>query len=398
MKNIIKPFLKGYKFRIYPNKLQQEYLAKVFGSCRFVYNYFLDRTIKEYEKYKLDSTLTKPNLSAFSLCYGLKPLKDNQDTNWLKESPSHVLQASLYNLANAYSIFFKNKKGYPKFKSKHGKQSATYSCFSYTLKDNILKLAKCNLDFKVKWSRDLPTNSPGELVVSKTSSGKYYVSFICEYLPKITTGKNIIGIDAGITDLATISNGTVIPNLRSYTISQKKLCKLQRRLSKKKKGSKNRNKARIKVALLHEHISNQRIDYLHKLTTRLVRENQAIAIESLQIKNMVRNRKLSKHILDAGWGIMREQLKYKCTASQHCKLILADPYFPSTQLCHVCNTKPKLKLSLGTRKWTCSNCQSVHQRDFNASKNLEILAKSWITDFPSGVNVLKSDPYIPYLE
>lgn len=368
--------VKGYKFRIYPNKPQKEYLDRVFGCCRFVYNHYLSKAIADYEKYTQDSSLQKPNINVFSICKDLVLLKNVPEFLWLKEAPTHVLQDSVHKLGNAYNGFFKNKKGYPKFKKKQNKQSVTFSVFSYVLKDKVFKLAKCKESFKVKWSRDLPTESPGPVTVSKTPDGKYYASFMCSYASEKTTGTKFTGIDAGITDLATFSDGTSIENPRHYKKLSKQLVKQQRQLSRKKKGSKNRNKARLKVAKIHAKIANQRNDYLHKLTTWLVRENQAIAIERLMIKNMVKNHRLAKHILDASWGKMRDYLKYKSIASNHCKLFLADPYFPSTQLCSHCGMRPKEKIKLGVTRWTCCNCGSVHQRDHNAAKNLEILAIS----------------------
>jgi putative transposase len=393
-----KTFKKGFKYRIYPNKEQEIYLAKIFGSCRFVYNRLLADAIKEYEDSKLDTSVKKKfKLSGFDMINKLQVFKHNPEIDWLKENPIHVIQVSAKNLGEAFSRFFKNKKGYPKFKSKHGKQSATFSTFSYTLKDKVLKLAKSDLPIKVKWSKDLPVGGPGQLTITKTPSGKYYVSFICEYTPVKTTGTGITGVDAGITDLAIFSDGTFIPNLRCYVQRQKDLRRLQKSHSRKCKGSKNKEKSRLKLAKLHEKIASVRNDYLHKLTSKLVRENQAVAIESLAVKNMSKNRKLSKHIMDAAWGKMRDQLKYKCIASQHCKLFLADPYYPSTQLCSVCCTKPKEKLKLGTRKWACTNCGSIHQRDHNAAKNLENLARSHLPHISVGINVILTEKYIPYL-
>lgn len=392
-----KPFQKGFKFRIYPTKDQEEYFSKLFGSCRFVFNRLLDEAIDAYEQAKKDPTLKKnTKLSSFDFINKLPALKSNPEFAWLKEQPSKVLQNSAKNLGVAYSNFFKRKKGRPKFKSKHGRQSAVFSNQSYILKDNVLKLAKLDTPVKVKWSRELPS-VPNTLVISKTPSGKYYASFTCEYAPVVTNGQGVTGVDAGITDLATFSDGTFIPNLRVYVSYMKELRRLQKSLSRKKKGSKNREKTRIRVALLHEKIANIRNDYLHKLTTKLVRENQAVAIESLAVKNMSKNRKLAKHILDASWGRMREMLKYKCVASQHCKLFLAHPYFPSTQLCSDCHMRPKEKLKLGTRKWTCTNCGSIHQRDHNAAKNLELLARSYLPHIAKETNVVMTEAFVPYL-
>jgi len=209
------------------------------------------------------------------------------------------------------------------------------------------------------------------------ANGHYYAIFTAQYVSEPTTGSGFIGIDAGITDLATLSTGETLPNPRHYVRAQRQLTRLQRRLSRKQKGSNNRSKARLKVARLHDHIAAQRQDYLHVFTTRLIRENQAIGIESLNIQGMIRNRKLAKHIGDAGWGYMRQMLTYKAIASQHCRLILADPYFPSTHLCSTCGTKFPSKLGLKLREWTCGVCGTTHQRDENAAQNLEDLARSY---------------------
>ena len=374
------PSVKGFKYRIYPTKEQKEYLAQVFGSTRFTYNHFLASIDAQYKDHlEHPELILKPRTDAFSLCYQLKPLKEAPETSWLAGMPSHVIQAAVGNVATAYDKFFKGLAKHPKFKSKLNKQSAEYSRYSYRLKGNSLFLAKCDMPFKVRWSRDLPTDEPGPCTVSKTPSGQYYVSFSCEYIPKKTSGTGVVGVDAGIATLATIADGesiTAIPNPRHYVKAQDKLAKLSKELAHKQKGSKNREKARIKLAKHHEYIANCRNDYLHKLTTSLIRENQAVGIESLLIKNIAKNHKLAKHILDAGWGMMREQLKYKAVASQHCFLILADPKYPSTQLCSCCGRKPTTKIELGVTRWQCEHCGSIHERDPNAAMNLEILARS----------------------
>lgn len=323
-----KPFVKGYKYRIYPTEEQKQYLAKIFGTCRFIYNKLLAKTIEDYKRYEADKENTqRPNISGIGLCYHITEWKNTPMYSWLKDSPAQVIQQPAHHLASAFQGFFnKNKKnvknkGYPRFKSKHSHQSAVFTTQSYTLVGKVFKTAKCDKPFKVKWSRDLPTHRPGPCTITKTPSGKYFVSFMCEFVPEKTSGKGVIGIDAGISDLATLSDGTSLDNPRYFVRLQKKLAKYQRRLSRKKKGSSNRNKAKLKVARIHEKISNCRKDYLHKFTTRIVRENQAIGIETLIVSNMVRNKKLAKHIMDASWGEMRTQLIYKCVNSQYTKLI-----------------------------------------------------------------------------
>ncbi len=372
-----KPFIKGYKYRIYPTVEQQKQLAKVFGCCRFVYNNLLAEANIEYEKWKeTKDTSTKPRTDSYGFVNKIPYLKEEDKFPWLSDGvPAKVLQMEAISLGNAFKQFFSNGKGYPKFKKKSSKQSVTFNNQAYKIENNKVKLLKFKDPIKVKWSRQLPLDKLGSLTITKTPSGKYYISIQAHYIPEKTNGQGIVGIDAGITDLVTFSDGTKLDNPRYYVRSEKKLKRLQQSLSRKKKGSKNRDKARLKVAKCHEKIANQRSYFLHNLTTRLIRENQAIGIERLNVAGMGRNRRLAKHIYDAGWGEMRRQLIYKAVASRHCSVMLADPYFPSTNLCSCCGQKPKQKLKLGMREWKCEFCGSVHQRDVNAGINLELLAR-----------------------
>ena len=372
MLNTPKPLKKRYKYRIYPTKEQEISLSKVFGCVRYVYNRMLGE-IKEArnmvglitgEKYKVPS--------AFEMHSFLPLWKKEENTSWLNDVCAQALQASLGNLADAYKNAFKHKKGFPKFKNKFDVQTAEFSNQTYSIKEAKLKLSKIDTLFKVKWHRDLPEHNVTACTIIKTPSGKYYVSFIVEVPQVTTTGQGILGIDAGLTHLFTLSNGQEIKNPRHYIKAQKRLAHLQRQHSKKKKGSNNREKARLKVARLHEHIANQRKDHLHKLSTNLVRENQAICVENLKVVNMVKVPNLAKHVSDAGWGMFKEMLKYKANAG--CKLYLADPFYPSTQLCSCCGKKPEAKIALGVKKWTCLYCGTLHQRDDNAAKNLRSLA------------------------
>lgn len=394
-----KTLKKGFKYRIYPTAEQRLYLARVFGSCRYVYNRLLSDTQQQYNAHLANKDLVaKPVINGIAMSYHLPLWKLESETNWLNEAPAQVLQHACKQLGDAYQSFFKKQSAYPRFKSKHHRQSITYSNQSYKLTEDGIKLAKCDSLIKVRQDRPLPSDQLGACTISMTSTGKYYASFLCEYVPEKTSGSGFVGIDAGITDLATLSNGLILLNPRHYLTSQHRLAVLQRRLARKQKGSKNRNKARLKVARLHELIANQRKDYLHKFTTATIRENQAVAIERLQVKNMVRNRHLAKHIADAGWGEMRRQFAYKAVASQHCLLVLADPYYPSTQLCHVCHTKPETKIKLGVTSWKCDSCGTVHARDHNAAMNLEILARSYhCQQQRSGehASIILAKPYTP---
>lgn len=393
-----KPSVKGFKYRIYPTEEQKRYLSNVFGSARYVYNRLLAESMVQYELHKQNPTTPKPHISGIAFTYSLPRWKLEPETIWLNEAPAQVLQQATMQLGNAYATFFRKNLGYPRFKSKHDPQSVTYTNQIYRLSGNQLKLAKCETPFRVRLHRPLPSENLKACTISMTRTGKYFASFLCEYVPEKTSGTGFLGIDAGIGDLATMSNGLILVNPRHFVTAQYRLRVLQRRLSKKQKGSKNRNKARLAVAKLHETISNQRKDYLHKFTTRTIRENQAVCIERLLVKNMIRNRCLAKHIADAGWGEMRRQLVYKAVASQHCMLVMADPYYPSTQLCSQCGWKPKVKLTLGVRKWECGCCGAVHQRDHNASQNLEMLARSHYyrhCDSAERPSIVLSERYIP---
>ena len=375
MTTIQKPLKKRYRYRIYPTKEQEISLSKVFGCVRYVYNRMLSELKIAYQFHKdtsVDGTFKIP--SHYDMNKKLPFWKEQKETSWLKEVNSQALQESLGNLAEAYKNAFKHKKGFPKFKSKHGVQTATYSNQMYAVNNNQLSLGKIDTRIRVKWSRPLPKEGVTACTIIRTPSGKYFASFIVEVQKTITTGQGILGIDAGLTDLFTFSSGEIIRNPRYFIGSQKKLAHLQRQHAKKKKGSNNREKLRLKVARLHDHIANQRKDHLHKLSTRLIRENQAIAVENLKVTNMVRNPHLAKHISDAGWGMFKQMLMQKVTGNDGCKLYLADPFYPSTQICSCCGKKPEVKFGLGTRNWICTHCLTTHQRDENAAQNLKLLA------------------------
>ena len=393
--------VKGFKYRIYPTDEQKVLLAQTFGSCRYVYNYCLDRSITAYQTYKADlgslakppgSALAKPSTNYYQFAKWLSELKQIPEHSWLYDVSSAALQQSVKRLDKAFSSFFKQKGrvGYPKFRSRHQRQSATLPTSGFRFHDNQLFIAKSKEPIRVVWSRDLPSE-PTSATITLTQSGRYFISFTCAYQPVPTNGQDIIGIDLGIKTLATISDGGTIANPRHYVKSQFKLRKLQRQHSHHKKGSANRNYSRLKLAKLHEHIANQRQDYLHKLTSKLVSENQAICIEDLNVAGMSKNHNLAKHILDASFGTFRQLLTYKVLDSSWCRVLIADRYYPSTQLCSNCGTKPTLKIKLGIDKWVCQNCQTTHGRDDNASRNLLSLAiastAKWL-DFPGHIVLL----------
>lgn len=378
MKKDTKSFQKGYKFPIYPTEEQKVLLEKTFGCCRYVYNKALAEAKEEYEVYKevLEKRLVpaiKPNVSGYGFTLRLPSYKLNPDSLWLSEVSSVALQQSLLNLGNAFTRFFKEKKGYPKFKKKNNRQSFTLTKTVFRLNDGKLHIAKSKDPIKVKFSRELPSE-PSSITISKTPSGKYYVSFVCTHTPEKTSGSGVIGIDLGIKDLITTSDGVKIPNPKHLKSGQQKLKRLQQSLSRKQKGSNNRNKARIAVAKQYERISNLRKNHLHQLSRSLINENQVIGIESLKVANMVKNRRLSKSISDASWSTLTNMLMYKTVESQHTILVMMDAFYPSSHICSTTGEKLDRKLKLSERSWKCPHCHEKHDRDVNAAINIRTKA------------------------
>jgi putative transposase len=283
-------------------------------------------------------------------------------------------QQTALHLGGAYTKFFQGRKlkravGKPKFKSKRNNQSFSLMTTAFRLKEGKLFIAKIDQPFLPIWSRDLPS-APTSATVTMTTVGEYHVVFVCEYIPAKTAGTKVTGIDLGLTHLAILSDGIKITNPKHYQKAQYRLKHLQQRLSRKTKGSKNRNKARVRVAQLHTHISAQRNDHLHKLSRRLVNENQVLGIETLRVANMVRNHKLAKHIQSAAWRTLTTHIAYKAKESQHCVVVMMDPYFPSSHLCAATGKHLGRKLALSERTWDCPHCGEVHDRDVNAAQNI----------------------------
>lgn len=356
---------KAYKYRIYPNKEQQILIAKTFGCCRFVYNYYLDKRIQAYKE-------NKTSLNYYDCCKDLTSLKKKLE--WLKEPDKDSLQKSLKDLDNAYNKFFKEHSGFPKYKSKKNHRSSyRTSCTNNNIQflNNHIKLPKLGW-VKVR-DKQAPQGRILNATISQEPSGKYYCSICCtdvEIQPLPQTN-NQVGIDLGIKDFAITSDGVKYSNPKYLQQSLNKLTKLQRELSRKTRGGSNWNKARIKVARLQEKIKHQRQDYLQKLSTELIRENDIVCIENLQIQKMIQDNKtdMRRNIGDVSWYEFTRQLQYKADWYGR-RVIKVDKYFASSQTCSCCGNKFPITKDLGVRKWICPNCKSVLDRDVNAAINI----------------------------
>ena len=319
---------RAYRYRFYPNQEQRVQLAQTFGCCRYIHNWALRlRTDAYYQHQKKMSYKETSNQ--------LTQLKKNPEFSWLKDITAVPLQQALRHLNVAFVNFFAGRAKYPRFKKKRNKQSATYASNAFKWNGDSLTLAKMKSPLKIRWHRRF-TGVPTTVTVSKDSANRYFVSFsVEEEIEKLPHTDEQVAIDLGITDVIVSSKGFASGNPKYYRKYQKKLAKLQKRLAKKQLGSKNRDKARVKVAKLHAKIADSRKDFLNKLTIRLIRENQVVITESLAVKSMIKNRKLSKAIADAAWGELIRQLDYK--ASWHERvLIQVDRFFPSSKRCHTC--------------------------------------------------------------
>ena len=355
---------KTYKYRLYPTSKQQQMLEEHFGCVRFIYNHMLNQRKNKYQEENISLTYNKTSAL-------LTELKKKEEFSWLRNVNSQSLQQSLKHLDSAYQKFFKKINGFPKFKSKKHKQSFKVpQCIK--LENNLLSIPKIK-NIKIVAHRAIPQCATiKNVTISKTSTGKYFAAVLIEddkTAPKKPKVSNVLGLDFGLTHLAITSDGDKIENQKYLKKNEKRLALLQQRLSSKQKGSKNRNKARLKVAKLHEKIANQRNDYLHKLSRRLC-DSQAdtIAIEDLSIQKMMQQGNLAKQISDVAWHELRRQLEYKCEWYGK-NLVVIDKYFPSTKTCSACGAVND-NLTLDDREWQCPSCKATHDRDINAAINI----------------------------
>ncbi len=362
-----------YEYRIYPSDGQQEFLSKHFGCSRWMYNYAISRKIEHYKQ-------TNKTLSRYDIQAEIPQLKKQESTEWLKEVNSQSLQAVLLHVETAYTKFFSKSGGFPRFKTKKSKQSFEIPAnLEVDFDSGCIQIPKFKEPIRTVFHRQFS----GEIRtchIKRSNSGKYFVTILVEdgkELPakSVIEKETSIGIDVGIKSFAVTSEGEEIANPRYLIQSHRRLASIQRSFSRKikskRKGdplSKNAEKQKLKLQGLHEHVANQRKDFLHKVTTQLIRENQTICIEDLNVKEMMKNRKLSKHIGDAGWGMFFQFLRYK-SEWYGTNLLTIGRFEPSSKTCSKCGYI-KHDLTLKDRTWTCSNCGEHHDRDVNAAINI----------------------------
>ncbi len=351
---------RAYKYRCYPTDEQKGILARTFGCCRYIYNWALHLKSQTYRQ-------TGKSLSYGDLSALLRRLKRHPETAWLTKVSSVPLQQSLRHLDRAFVNFFEGRASYPRFKQKHGEQAATYTAAAFTCKDGTLTLAKMQVPLDIRFSRPLPEGAkPSTVTITKDCAGRYFVSILVEEeIKQLPASQERIGIDLGLTSMVISSQGEKVGNPRFMARDEQKLARAQRRHAKKQKGSRNREKARRRVAKIHASIRDKRRDYQHKLSLHLIRENQVICIESLAVKNMMQHPTLAKAIADVGWGELVRQLEYKA-AWYGRTLIQIDQWYPSSKTCSICAHVLE-SLDLDVREWTCPNCGTHHDRDINAA-------------------------------
>ena len=369
---------KSYKFKIAPDNEQKELLAKHFGACRFVFNRYLNIRKETYLE-------EKKSLNYYDNANDLTVIKKDEQFVWLKEINSQSLQSSLRNLDTAYNKFFRKQTKFPRFKSKVDKQSFTIPQ-SVSIEDGKLQIPKFKKGIEINIHREIK----GKVLfatISKSTTGKYYVSITCEveYTPFEKTNTKV-GIDTGIKDLAILSDGKVYENIKTLKTNLKKLKYNQRQLSKKIKGSGSRLKQKSKLATIHEKVTNIRKDYLHKVSTEIIKNHDVICIEDLAVKNMMKNHKLAQAFSDVSLGTFYTMLEYKANWNDK-TVVKIDRFFPSSKCCSNCGWI-KQDLTLAIREWTCKSCGEHHDRDENAAKNI----------LKQGINILSGSGIESYVK
>lgn len=357
----MKVILKTYKYRMYPNKEQQQMLAKYFGSVRFVYNHFLAERKQQYEK-------NGKSDNYYAQCKALTAFKKQEEYKWLKEINAQTLQSALRNLETAYTNFFRGNARFPRFKAKKngGSFHIPQSC---SIGNGKIYIPKFKDGIKIVEHRPFKGSEVRNMTISVTPSGKYYVSILTKisYEPLQKTNAKV-GIDLGLKDLVITSDCKKYSSNKFIKHYSKELAKAQKHLSKKQKGSNTWNRQRIKVARIQEKIHNCRFDKLHKISTDLVRHYDVICCEDLNVKGMQRNHKLAKSISDASWGTFLTMLTYKATMNDK-QVVKIGRYYPSSKTCHCCGYVNK-DLQLKDREWTCPHCGKTLDRDINAAINI----------------------------
>lgn len=354
---------RAYKYRFYPTEQQADLLNRTFGCVRKVYNLALaERTRAWYQD--------QERVTFAATCRMLTAWKRDPELAYLSEVSNVALQQGLQHLQRAFLNFWSKRAKYPTFKSKRkSKASATFTTMGFSYRDGQVKLAKCDEPLNIAWSRPLPDGAePSTVTVSRDRANRWHISILVEtQVDTLPATANRVGLDAGITSLVALSTGEKVTNPKHEKRDRERLAKAQRNLARKAKGSNNRAKARVKVARIHARIADRRRDLLHKLSTRIIRENQTVVIEDLSVRNMVRNHSLARAISDAAWSELRRQLEYK--ADWYGRTVIAiDRFYPSSKTCSTCGTVAS-KLPLNIRSWTCP-CGAAHDRDVNAAINI----------------------------
>lgn len=353
---------RAYRYRFYPTAEHADLLNRTFGCVRYVYNRALAERSRAW-------TQEQRRVTFAETCRMLTAWKAEPETAWLYEVSNVALQQGLQHLQQAYVNFWGRRAKYPHFKSKRkSRASATFTTSGFRYRDSRIWLAKMDAPLNIRWSRPLPEGAePSAVTVSRDAAGRWHISILVEAMvAEFPPVESTVGIDAGITSLVTLSTGEKVINPRHERRDRKRLALAQRRLARKAKGSANRAKARARVARVHARIAGRRRDHLHKLSTRIIRENQTVIIEDLAVRNMVRNHSLARAISDASCAEFRAMLEYK--ADWYGRTVIAiDRFYPSSKTCSACGHLAAA-MPLSVREWACAGCGAGHDRDVNAAK------------------------------